>query len=215
MLPTILELERLDGISPEPHSIASDGTTMWIASRDTKCVDVVDRASWKKIGEIQPPGMPWGMAFGNGAVYMTCGEGPDDNRNIHAFVPGKGFDPNVVPCPDDTGSHLTIHDGRVLLAQWYNRRLLLLDEAGKVLAEYRAPHGIAGVAEREGAIFVVGTDEEEHGEYYITRLDLADGIAAATDVAFVPFRARGLAWDGSDWWTNHREAHQTIRFALP
>ena len=215
MLAPIVELDRLEAISPEPHSIAGDGTTLWIGSRETKRVDVIDRAKWKKVGEIEPAGMPWGMAYGNGAVYMTCGEGPDDNRNIHRFVPGMGFDASVVACPDDTGSHLTISGGRVLLAQWYNRRLLLLDESGKVLAEYHAPHGIAGVAEKDGAIYILGTDEEEDGEYYITRLDPSRPETQPEDVALVPFRARGLAWDGTDWWTNHREAHKTVRFTLP
>jgi hypothetical protein len=213
MLAPIVELDRLEAISPLPHSIAGDGTTLWIASRETKRIDVVDRNRWVKTGELEPAGMPWGMAFGNGALYMTCGEGPDDNRNIHRYVPGKGFDPLVIACPDDTGSHLTISDGRVLLAQWYNRRLLVLDESGKVHSEIHAPHGIAGVAEKDGAVYLLGTDEEEHGEYYITRIDLKD--LTAKDVALVPFHARGLAWDGKDWWTNHREAHKTVRFALP
>lgn len=215
MLAPIVELDRIDSFSPEPHSIASDGQTVWVASRATRNVDVIDRAQWKKIGEIEPPGMPWGMTYGAGAVYMTCGEGPDDNRNVHRYVPGKGFDEMSLPCPDDTGSHLTISGGRVLLAQWYNRRLLLLDGAGKAIAEFHVPHGIAGVAAKNGAVYVLGTDEEEHGEYYITRLDVGDPERKPEDVALVPFPARGLAWDGTDWWTNHREAHKTIRFALP
>lgn len=215
MLAPIVELDRLDSFSPLPHSIAGDGTTLWIASRATQRVEIIDRAQWKKTGEFEPPGMPWGMAYGNGALYMTCGEGPDDNRNIHRYVPGQGFDATSIPCPDDTGSHLTISDGRILLAQWYNRRLLSLDEGGNVVAEIHAPHGIAGVAAKDGDVYILGTDEEEHGEYFITRLRPSDPSAAPEDVALVPFPARGLAWDGRDWWTNHREGHKTVRFALP
>lgn len=215
MLSPIVELERAEAFSPEPHSVAADGTTLWIGSRATKKIDVIDRAAWKKTGEIEPPGMPWGMAFGNGALVMTCGEGPDDNRNIHRYVPGVGFDKSVIPCPDDTGSHLTTTGGCVLLAQWYNRRLLLLDATGAVLVEFYLPHGVAGVAEHDGAAYVLGTDEEEHGEYYITRVNLRDPHEDPEDIALVPFRGRGLAWDGTDFWTNHREADKIVRFALP
>lgn len=215
MLSSIVELKRVASASPQPHGIATDSHTIWISSRATKQVDVLEHDSLKKLAEIAPPGMPWGMTFGNGAVYMTCGEGEDDTRIVRRYLPGKGFDATAIHCPDDTGSHLAIFDNNILLGQWYNRQLLVLDDTGWVLDSYDAPHGIAGVAVVDGVAHILGTDDEDHGDYWITRLDLRDRTAKPQDVALVPFHARSLAYDGARWWTNHREADQTVCFSLP
>ncbi len=208
----IVELDRLVSISPEPHSVATDGETVWIGSRATRRIDVMDAESWKKTSEIEPPGMPWGMTYGNGTIVMTCGEPPDDNRFVRSYSIRHGFT-KTVACPEDTGSHVALYKGHVLLAQWYNKQLLLLNDEGGVARRYDSPHGIAGVSVIDSAAYVLGTDDEEFGDYWITRIDLNDG--SAEDVAIVPFRARGLAWDGERFWTNHREADRTVVFALP
>jgi hypothetical protein len=212
MLKSIVETDRLVSASPEPHSVAVRGKDVWIASRATRCIDVMDRDGWRKTGEIETPGMPWGMNYGGGAIVMTCGEGPDDTRRLHRYIPGEGFDEFLLDCPDDTGSHLALYGGRLLLGQWYNKRLLLLNENGSIVRAWQTPHEIAGVAVIDDIACVLGTDEEEHGDYYITQVDLRSNIAK--DLALVPFRARGLAWDGSRFWTNHREADRTVTFTI-
>jgi hypothetical protein len=213
MLKPIVELDRLVSTSPEPHSIAIRGKDVWVGSRATRRIDVIERDSWKKTGEIEPPGMPWGMNYGGGAIVMTCGEGSDDNRRVHRYVPGEGFDTLDMACPDDTGSHLALYGGRVLLGQWYNKKLLLLSDDGSVVRSWSAPHEICGVAVIDDMAAILGTDDEDTEAYYMSRLDLRTGVA--DDLATVPFRARGLAWDGSRFWTNHREADRTVSFALP
>jgi len=213
MLKSIIEVDRLASANPEPHSVAVRGKDVWIASRATRRIDVMERDGWKKVDEIVPPGMPWGMTYGGGAVVMTCGVGDEDHRRIHRYVPTEGFDSHAIPCPEDTGSHLAVYAGRVLLGQWYNRKLLLLNDDGTISRSYDAPHGVAGVAVVDDMACVLGTDDEDHGEYWISRVDLRTG--AQDDLATVPFHARGLAWDGNRFWTNHREADQTVTFALP
>ena len=209
----IVEIDRLVSASPEPHGVAVRGKDVWISSRATRRIDVMQREGWNKIGEIETPGMPWGMSFGGGAVLMTCGRGEDDNRFVHRFIPGEGFDTRVIPCPDDAGSHLALYGGRVLLGQWYNKRLLLLNDDGSVAHTWSAPHEICGVAVIDDMALLVTTDDEDTNDYWLTRLDLRSG--AADDLAIIPFRARGLAWDGSKFWTNHREADRTVTFTLP
>jgi hypothetical protein len=213
MLKPILELDRLVSASPEPHSVAVRGKDVWIASRATRRIDVMERDGWRKTGEIESPGMAWGMSFGGGALVMTCGEGDDDVRRVRRYISGEGFDHLVIDCPDDTGSHLALYGGRVLLGQWYNKSLLHLNEDGSVARTWKTPHEICGVAVIDDMACLLGTDEEENGAYYISRLDLRSGTC--DDLALVPFRARGLAWDGSRFWTNHREADRTVTFALP
>jgi len=212
MLKPILELERFVSVSPEPHAVAVRGRDVWISSRATRRIDVMERNGWQKTGEIEPPGMPWGMNFGGGTIVMTCGEGPDDDRRVHRYVPAEGFDDSVIVCPDDTGSHLALYGGRVLLGQWYNKRLLLLNDDGTVAHTWSTPHEICGVAVINDMALLLGTDDEETEDYFISRLDLRSGMAS--DLARVPFRARGLAWDGSRFWTNHREADRTVTFTI-
>lgn len=212
MLEAIRELDRLVGPSPQPHAVAIDGDTLYVSSRETKKIDAIARKTWKKVGELDPPGMPWGMTFGGGELVMTCGEPPDDARRIHRYASASGFLPGAIDCPDDTGSHLALYQGRVLLGQWYNRRLLLLDGRGQIERTWEIPHEIAGVAVVEDAAFLVTTDDEDEGEYWLTRTDLRTGVSE--DLATIPFHARGLAYDRGRFWTNHRAADHVVSFAL-
>jgi hypothetical protein len=212
MLKPILELERLVSASREPHAVATDGRTVWISSRLTRRVDVMQRDGWKKIDEFDPPGMPWGMTHAAGEVVMTCGEGADDTRRIRRYRSGVLVD-GYIPCPNDTGSHLAYTKGELILGQWYGQKLLMIDDDGTIARSYGTPHQVAGIAASDGFAYVLGTDEEHEGEYYISRVELSTG--SAQDVALVPFRARGLAWDGTRFWTNHREADRTVTFDLP
>jgi hypothetical protein len=56
----------------------------------------------------------------------------------------------------------------------------------------------------------VTTEDEESGEYFLTRVS-ADG-ERSEDLARIPFAARALAYDGARFWTNHREANQIVAF---
>ena len=213
MLQPIVELDRLVSVSAQPHAIAVDGDTIYVSSRATQGIDIIDRTGWNKRAAIDTPGMPWGMTFGDGELVMTCGETPDDYRRIRRYVPQRGFRDGFMACPDDTGSHLALYQNRVLLAQWYNKVLLHIDDEVGILRRYDAPHGIAGVATVGDDAYILGTDDEDAGEYWITRLSLLTGHAE--DVATVPFHARGLAWDGQRFWTNFREGDRVIAFRLP
>lgn len=213
MLQPIVELDRLVATSPEPHAVAVDGDTLYVSSRASKRIDVIDRASWTKRAELEPPGMPWGMAFGNGQLVTTCGEEADDVRRVRRYTPAAGWQTSYLACPDDAGSHMAVHNGNVLLGQWYNQVVLRLNDAGEIVRRYDVPHGIAGIAVDGNKAFLLTTDDEDAGDYWITELDLASG--ASKEVAIVPFHARGLAWDGERFWTNHREADRTVAFRLP
>ena len=208
----IIEMERKRATCKEPHAIAIDGDTVWVSSRATKHVDIIDRAQWRKVGELRPPAMPWGMAYGRGDVFMTCGTHDMEDRQIVTYRDGAIVG-EPIPCPDGTGSHLAFDGDRILLGQWYNKKVLALSSDGTVMRAYDAPHEICGLAVRGRGVYALGTDDEDTTEYFISAIDLTTG--AARDVATVPFRARSLAWDGASFWTNHREADQTVRFWLP
>lgn len=207
----ITEIDRKQATCKEPHAIATDGKTLWVSSRKTWLVDVIDRAQWRKTGELAPPAMAWGMTFADGDVVMTCGDFDTEDRRIVRFHDGmhKGM---PIVCPDGTGSHLAFDGKHILLGQWYLQKVNVLDEDGNVTRTYGSPHQVCGIVVKGGQIFALGTDDENTDDYFITSIDMATG--EARDLASVPFKARSLAWDGEAFWTNHREADQTVRFSL-
>jgi hypothetical protein len=77
------------------------------------------------------------------------------------------------------------------------------------------PHGICGQVFVGVFLFLVTTDEEEKGDYWLTRVDLRPATPAIEDLARIPFAARALAFDGKRFWTNHREQNQIVSFARP
>jgi hypothetical protein len=58
------------------------------------------------------------------------------------------------------------------------------------------------------------TEDESTNDYWVTRVT-KNGSYAIDDVAHVSFPARALAFDGKQFWTNHREADQIVSFSLP
>jgi hypothetical protein len=151
-------------------------------------------------------------AIGN-ELRVLCGVGEDDNRFVYRFRDGA-FLPDPIPCPDDTGSHLAFDGEHLYISQWYRRRLVAVDDQGQVLRRVDAPeHGVAGQVIVDGSAYLLGTDDENEGPYYITRLDLATG--ESTDLAKVPNFCRGLAFDGTLFWSNIREQGEAIGFTLP
>ena len=214
------ELLRLPSPAPKPQSIAFDGETLWMGSRETRRIYAINRATWAAHDEAQCSGVPWGMTVLGDELRVIHGEGADDDRVIARFVPGRGFQKHgSFRAPDGTGSQLG-WDGDVLyVSQWYNKRILGVDAQGAVLSTIAVPHGICGQVVVDGRFYLVTTDDEETGPYWLTRVD-ARGDAGVVevvckDLAVIPFPARALAYDGAHFWTNHREADQIVAFARP
>lgn len=209
----IREIFRLPSPAPEPQALAHDGTSLWMGSRETQRIYGIRSNDWTVFEENQAPSIPIGMTVVGDSLSVVCAE-PDDDRFIRRYVMGRGFkSAGRIACPDYTGSYIG-YDGRQLqLTQWYNKKILALDEDGRVTATVLAPHGICGIAIVSGDIYLMSTDDEESDEYWVTRMPTGKG--AAHNVALVPFKARSLAWDGERFWTNHRERHEIVAFELP
>ncbi|MCX6951956.1 MAG: hypothetical protein NTV51_07295 [Verrucomicrobia bacterium] len=211
----IQELQRLASPAPKPQSLAWDGATLWMGSRETKRIYGINPATWTVGWEVAAPGTPYGMTTVGRELRVLCSETAEDHRIIRRCVPGQGFDAAFgIPCPDDTGSQLS-YDGRWLnVSQWYPKKVIAVADDGKVERVIAVPHGICGQVFVDGCIYLVTTDAEETNEYWLTRVDLrAGGTPKIEDVARVPFQARALAWDGTKFWTNHREQNQIVAFA--
>jgi hypothetical protein len=213
---TVTEVLRLPSPAPKPQSLAFDGTTLWMGSRETRRLYAIDRSTWVARDEANAPGVPWGMTVVGDELRVICGEGEDDNRVVRRFVPGHGFKTSgAIPCPDDTGSQLGFDGDRLYVSQWYARRIVALAGNGAAGTVVEVPHGICGQVVVDGRFYLVTTDDEENGEYWLTRVDARGATPVCDDLAVIPFPARALTFDGEHFWTNHREADQIVAFIRP
>jgi len=207
------ELLRLPSPAPRPQGLAFDGTTLWMGSLETHIIYAIDPRTWTAREEATAPGVPYGITVVGDELRVLCGEGDDDHRFVRRLVPGHGFkSKETIPCPDDTGSQLGFDGDRLYVSQWYKQRILSLDDAGDVGTTIDVPHGICGQVIVGGRFYLVTTDDEDGGEYWLTRVDARDGSPDAVDLARIGFPARALAFDGERFWTNHRAADEIVAF---
>lgn len=212
----IQELQRLTSPAPKPQSLAWDGTILWMGSRETRQLYAIDPASWSVRWQVAAPGTPWGMTALNGELRVLCGETAADTRIIRRCVPWHGFDATfAIPCPDDTGSQLGWNGRSLHVSQWYPKKVLTLGESGEVQRVIPLPHGVCGQVWVDGMIYLVCTDAEETTDYWLTRVDPREAEPKIEDLAHIPFAARALAFDGTRFWTNHREQNEIVAFARP
>jgi len=209
------EVRRLPSPAPRPQSLAFDGEMLWMGSIETQRIYCIDPVQWRVREEAPAPGKPWGIAALGDELRVICGETEEDHRIIRRFIPGHGFKKDVIPCPDDTGSQLGYDGDRLYVSQWYNRRIISIDETGKPGTIVNVPHGICGQVIFGGVFYLLTTDDEASDKYFLTRVDARNGASRSEDVARVPFAGRALAHDGHRFWTNHREQNEIVAFTAP
>jgi hypothetical protein len=211
----VVEVLRLPSPAPRPQSLAFDGTLLWVGSRETRRIYALDPKTWSVREEAAAPGTPWGMTVVGDELRVLCGETDEDHRIIRRFVPAHGFkSQEALACPDDTGSQLAFDGDRLYVSQWYNKRILSLDEAGHVGTTIDVRHGICGQVVVGGRFFTITTDNEESDDYFLTRVDARGAKPLVEKLARVGFPARALAFDGDRFWTNHREADRIVAFKI-
>ena len=173
----------------------------------------IDPRTWTSRDAGAVPGLPCGAVAIDGELAVVCGEGDDDVRFVRRFAEGNGFSDAAIPAPEGTGSQLSYDGSQLYLSQWYNKRILALGEDGSIRRTITVPHQICGQTYVDGAWFLITTDDESNGDYWLTRVDATTG--ESRDLAIVPFPARALAFDGKHFWTNHRAANQMVAFEQP
>jgi hypothetical protein len=187
-----------------------------MGSMETQDIYQINPESMSVLWQTKAPGTPFGMTSIGDELRVLCGETEEDYRIIRRLIPGKGFDTVFKqPCPDDTGSQLSFDGQQLHVSQWYNKVVLALGSDEQVTRSITSPHGIAGQVFADNRIYLVTTDNEETDEYFLTRIDLDGENPVATDIAQIPFGARSLAFDGQNFWTNHREQNEIVCFKRP
>ena len=187
-----------------------------MGSRDVRHIYGIDVKTWTVFEETEAPGIPWAAVSTGKDLRFTVGEGPEDDRYLRRFVPGKGFSRNErTACPEFTGSYLSYDGEHLCLSQWYKHRILKLDSSGNVLRDLPIHAEICGHAFVDGLIYVLRGTEQGNEDWRLARLDPREERPEIEDLAQVPFQCRSLAFDGESLWTNHRAANEIISFSRP
>ncbi len=198
-----------------PIGIAFEGSRLWIGSVETDCLYVVDPQTGATSEEWEVPGTPYGLTAFDGELRVVVGDSESDDRSIARFVMGKGFAPELLPCPDATGSWLA-SDGDVLyLSQRFEHRILGVDHAGTLLRTIPVKREITGMTIVDDAFYLLTTESKEVDDYRLVRLDARADGPHETELASLPVSGRGLAYDGRRFWTNVRHDDEMLSFALP
>ncbi len=212
---SITELRRLPSPAITPQALAWHGGMLWIGSRDLRRIYCIDATTWKVAKETEAPGIPWAAVSSGEILRFTIGEGPDDDRYLQSFEPARGFGRDRIACPEFTGSYLSFDGDHLYLSQWYKQRILKLDAAGNILRVIDVGAEICGHTFVDGSIYVLRGVEKPNEDWRIAHLDPRQETPEVRDIAVVPFASRSLAFDGTNFWTNHRAANEIVSFSLP
>lgn len=211
----IRETLRLPAPGPEPLGLAFDGTTLWIGSREAHRLYALDPANWTVREEAQAPGAPFGIVVVGDELRAVIGHGDDDDdRYMYRFVPGRGFKSERIECPDLSGAHLGFDGDTLFLSQAHNMRILALDGHGTVIRSIELDRVPVGMVIIDGLFYVIACDKDFKNPQ-LTKVDAHGESPRVTALASIPFAARGLAFDGSRFWTGHRATNEIVAFEIP
>jgi hypothetical protein len=215
----ISDVERRPAPIVTPQALACEGKYLWMSSRDLGTLYRIDVEKWKIVEELDPPGIVWAAALSNDGGRFTIGKGLNDDRYVYRYTAGGGFR-KLFACPEFTGSYLSFDGEHLYLSQWYKGVILQLDAQGRTVREIAIGEEICGHTFVDGMIYVLRGRENKNipnkpEAWQIARLDPREDSPKVEDLAAVPFAARSLAFDGKNFWSNHRAANETISFTLP
>lgn len=211
----ITEIARFPAPGREPLGVAFDGTTLWVASREAHRLYAMDPATWTVRAEAEAPGAPFGITVVGDEFAVVIGVGDDDDdRSIHRFLPGHGFKSGPIQCPDLSGVHLAFDGETLFLSQAHTRRILALGGDGAVLREMRLDRVPLGMTIIDKLFYLI-TGDKKFKNLELTKLDARGETPRLTSLASIPFNARGLTYDGSHFWTGHRDSGEIVAFTIP
>ncbi len=215
----IIERRRQAAPCVTPQALAWDGNEFWLSSRDLGSLYRLERETWKVSGEIDPPGVVWAGVLTNDGWRFTIGKGLNDDRYVYRYTAAEGF-VRLFACPEFTGSYLSFDGKHLYLSQWYKGEIHQCDDAGKISRTLEIGAEICGHTFADGQLYVLRGRENKDDpgkpeEWKIARLDPTEKAPEVKDLAEVPFAARSLAFDGENFWSNHRAGNETVTFTLP
>ena len=188
-----------------------DGT-LWLGCWDSSTLYAIDPQTWTVKEEVVLPGKPYGIAWFGGALRVVIGIGEADDRYVYRYEPGTPFgEEGRVACPEFTGSHLATDGKALYLAQQTHRRLLELDASFETKRTVAFAMRSAGMGFDGDTFYTIAADADFDVLEFAT-LDIETPDAQPVVLAPMHVEARGLAFDGKNWWTAHREEGDVVTF---
>ncbi len=211
---SVTELEHLTAPAGKPQPLAFLGDTLYVGAWETDSIYAIDPETGAVRGTIAAPGKPYGLAVLNGTIYAVLAVGEADDRYLYKFSPAHGFDESSkVALPDLSGSHLASDGEQLYLLQMGKRQIVTLDGNGAMKREIPSKTRFAGITIASGALYGIAGDDELDN-LYLAKIDASGAEASATGIAKVAESTRGLAHDGTNFWTSHRDDNEIISFKI-
>ncbi|HVN68571.1 MAG TPA: hypothetical protein VMU38_02830 [Candidatus Binatia bacterium] len=211
----VTEVQRRPSPGGRPQPLAVYEDRLWVGAWETDHIYAIDTKAWSFEKSVPAPGKPYGIArFGSGLMTVVS-LGEDDDRYFYRYDSAGGFDPSSkVACPDFTGSHLAADGSTLYLCQQGKRQILTLDANLAIARTIALPTRCGGFAFGPGGDCYMITADAEFENLEFARFDLRAAEPKPEPIAAVPFDARGLTFDGTAWWTCHREENQIVAFTV-
>ena len=210
---TAKELQKHASPGGRPQPVVFHQNRLWVGCWDTERIYAIDTQSWKIVDEVAAPGRPYGIAAIGNDLRVVVAIGKDDDRYLVRFVPGQGFDEaSKRPCPDFTGSYLASDGSTLYMTQLGLQRIVVLDDEAAIQREIPLSTRCLGIAFGPGGAFYTIAADEEFENLHLATLDVRSEAPQPSPICGLAEDARGLAYDGSTWWTCYREASEIVAF---
>jgi DNA-binding beta-propeller fold protein YncE len=212
-LDSIEELLRIPAPCPGAIGLACDGPNLWISSYDTNRIYGLNAQQGTVFEESVAPGEPYGLTVTGDALRVVIADA-DDNRTIRRYIMGKDFKSESIACPADSGSFLAYDGDLLYLSQRHQKQIVELDEIGTVLRTIPVPREVTGMVVVAGCFYLMTTQSRKVDDFRLMCLDARKDEPEFRELASVPYRALGLGYDGSKFWT-HGPENTIVAFGKP
>jgi hypothetical protein len=205
-------LNRRPSPAKRPQPLTFFNNLLWMGSWETDRLYAIDPKTWQVVKEIPAPGRPYGLAAFGGKLRVVVAL-EDDNR--YTFECSEdGFDlATKRACPDHTGSHLAVKGSTLYLCQLGNTRILELGDDGQPRRTIDLSTRFAGLGFAGNDAYIISADEEFE-KLELAQIDISQDAPEVRPVAGFDIDVRALAFDGSSWWTSHREGDEIVTFSI-
>jgi hypothetical protein len=211
---TARELNRRPAPANRPFGLALSDGLLWNGSWDTDRLYAIDRQTWQVRKEIEAPGRPYGIVALMDELRVVVAHGEEDDRYLYRVRDGAFDLASKTPCPDLTGSFMTVRNSTIYLGQMHYRRILEMKPDYTIEREIALPTRSAGFAfGPDGRFYMISADDEFENLRFGT-LDVTQDAPQFESIAPMPEEARYLLHDGSRWWTSLRDANEVATFTI-
>ncbi|MGB8796523.1 MAG: hypothetical protein WCC70_03105, partial [Candidatus Aquilonibacter sp.] len=177
----------------------------------------IDPQTWSIQREFVPTSESLGITFTGSDFRLILAPAIDeptlerDHRYVYRFSPDAGFAECFV-CPDNSGSFLAYANGTLYLSQAWDKKIIELDENGAAVRGVQLERRPVGMTIANDAFYLVTVDEE-WGDGRFDRLGIDDDASSIQALRSLPFKPRSVAFDGTQFWTAHRDNHAIVSFS--